>query len=101
MSILKKLRERAEPLTVAQLAKLLVVTAATVQRWARQRQIPCIRIGDVIRFDGGMLADWFELQAASTRPLRAPSNPEDYLHWEELGELVPKEPVIRQQKASG
>jgi hypothetical protein len=33
MSILKKLRERTEPLNVAELAQLLNVTEATVQRW--------------------------------------------------------------------
>ena|ERR1039458_9419440 len=100
MSIIKTLRERAEPLNVAELAKLLLVTEATVQRWARQKQIPCIRIGDTIRFDATMLADWIELEGACARPPRAPSNPEGYLHWEDLGELVPRKPVIKQQKES-
>jgi excisionase family DNA binding protein len=63
MSILSKLRDRTEPLNVAELAKLLDVTAATVQRWVRRYQVPAIRIGDVIRFDPGMLADWIELQS--------------------------------------
>ena len=66
MSILKKLRERTEVVNVAELARLLNVTEATVQKWARQKQIPCIRIGDTIRFDGAMLADWIELQATCT-----------------------------------
>jgi len=85
MSILKQLRERTEPLNVAELATLLKVTEDTVQRWARKRQIPCIRIGDTIRFDGAMLADWVELQGACTHPIigvflhpRAPGNPEDF-----------------------
>jgi excisionase family DNA binding protein len=99
MSILKVLRERTEPLNVAELAKLLRVTEDTVQRWGRKRQIPCIRIGSVIRFDGGMLADWVELQGACTHPIirpflqpRAPGNPDDYqMRWTDLGELATKE----------
>jgi excisionase family DNA binding protein len=83
MSIIKVLREKTEPLTVAELAVLLRVAEDTVQRWARRRQIPSIRIGNVIRFDGTMLADWVELQGACTHPIiqpfihpRAPANPE-------------------------
>ena len=49
MSILKMLRESTEPLTVAEVAGLMAVTAATVQRWVRNRQIPFIRIGGVLR----------------------------------------------------
>jgi len=99
MSILKVLRERTEPLNVAELAKLLKVTEDTVQRWGRKRQIPCIRVADTIRFDPGMLADWVELQAACTHPIisvflhpRAAGDPNDYqMRWEDLGELAPKE----------
>jgi excisionase family DNA binding protein len=69
MSIVKKLRERSELLDVTELAQLLKVTEATVQRWDRKRKIPSIRIGNVIRFDGNMLADSVELQAACTHPL--------------------------------
>ena len=64
MSIVKLLREKTEPMNVAELAQLLKVAAGTVQKWAREKQFPCIRIGDTIRIDPGMLADWFELQAA-------------------------------------
>jgi excisionase family DNA binding protein len=93
MSILKLLRERMEPLTVAEMAALLRVTEDTVQRWARQRQIPSIRIGNVIRFDGSMMAAWVELQGAATHPIirafldpRTPGNPENYqIRWEDLG----------------
>ena len=98
MSIIKVLRERTKPITVAELAKLLSVAEGTVQRWVRRRQIPVIRIGDVIRFDGTLLANWIEREGACACPPRAPSNPEGYLHWEDLGELVPKEPIIGQQK---
>lgn len=98
MSILKKLRGRTEPLNVSELAQLLSVTEATVQRWARRRQIPTIRIGDVIRFDPAMLADWIELQAACTRPLaniflypRAEADPSDFqVRREDAGELDPE-----------
>lgn len=67
MSILKNLRGRMAPLNVKDLAELLDVTEATIQRWVRRRQVPAIRVGDVIRFDPGMLADWIELQAASSQ----------------------------------
>jgi excisionase family DNA binding protein len=102
MSIAKALRKRAGALNVAEVAKLFFVTESTVQRWVRKRQIPAIRIGDVIRFDGGMLADWIELEGACACPPNAPSDPEDYLHWQDLGELVPEEvvrtPGITQQR---
>jgi excisionase family DNA binding protein len=99
MSILKMLREREEPLNVAELAALLRVDADTVLRWARNRQVPSIRIGKVIRFDGSLLADWVELQGACTHPIirpflqpRVPGDPEDYqMRWTDLGELAPKE----------
>jgi len=98
MSILKKLREGTDPLNVSELAQLVGVTEATVQRWARKRQIPTIRIGDVIRFDPAMLADWIELQAACTRPLaniflhpRAEADPRDFqIRREDAGVLDPE-----------
>jgi len=101
MSIVKALRARTEPLNVSELAKLLLVTEATVQRWVRRRQIPCIKIADTIRIDPGMLADWIEFQAA--RPQASAS--EDYeMRWQELGELDPEDcqtRVMRQEKGSG
>jgi len=37
---------------VAQAAKVMDVHPATLYRWARQRKVPCVRIGSrVIRFD--------------------------------------------------
>ena len=60
MSILKKLSECTEPLTVKQVAALLNVSEATVQRWVRRRELPAIRIADTIRFDANALADWLE-----------------------------------------
>ena len=94
MSIVKALKQRAEMLTVAELAKLLQVTTDTVQRWGRLRLIPTIRVGDTVRFDPGMLADWLEVRASTPNPIintdpypLAPGNPEK-LRWEELGELV-------------
>ena len=67
MSILKNLRGRTLPLNVRDLAELLDVTEGTIQRWVRRRQVPAIRVGDVIRFDPGMLADWIELQGAASQ----------------------------------
>jgi excisionase family DNA binding protein len=101
MSIIKTLRERTDPLNVGDLAKLLNVTEATVQRWVRNRQIPFIRIGDVIRFDGCTLADRIELEGVCNQPIvgrfyhpRAPGNPADYqMLQSDLGELASKEIV--------
>lgn len=97
MSIIKKLRERTEPFNVSDVANLLSVTEATVQRWARQAQIPCIRIGDTIRFDPIVLADFIDLQAAFTRMSarylhpRPAGNPDDYqMKWEDLADLNPR-----------
>jgi len=67
MSILKNLRGRTAPLNVKDFAELLNVTEGTIQRWVRRNQVPAIRVGDVIRFDPGMLADWIELQAAASQ----------------------------------
>ena len=99
MAIIQVLREKTELLTVAELAALLRVVEDTIQGWARRRQIPCIRVGNVIRFDGGVLADWVELQAACTHPIirpflhpRSPGNPDDFqMKWTDLGELAPEE----------
>jgi excisionase family DNA binding protein len=78
MSILKNLRGRTTPLNVKDLAELLDVTEGTIQRWVRRRQVPAIRVGDVIRFDPGMLADWIELQAASSQRYGAQSERETH-----------------------
>lgn len=106
MSIIKALRVRTEPWNVAELAKLLVVTQATVQRWVRNRQIPFIRIGDTIRFDPTMLADWLELGGASNQPIirpflqpRTPGNPDDFqMRWEDLAELNPRRNIKPEEK---
>ena len=99
MSIIKKLRERAEPLNVAELAALMAVTAATVQRWVRNRQIPFIRIGGVLRFDGCLLGDWIELEGACDQHPRADGSTDDFqIKWTDLGELAPKEVVPSPRK---
>jgi excisionase family DNA binding protein len=90
MSIIKVLRERTDALNVAELAKLLRVSDATVQRWGRQRLIPAIRVGDTIRFDPEMLADWMESQAFPSP--RAPGDPNEHeMSWQDMGELAPQE----------
>jgi excisionase family DNA binding protein len=90
MSILKMLRKRTEPLTVSEIAGLMTVTAATVQRWVRNRQIPFIRVGDVLRFDGEMLADWIEKEGACNQHPRAPGDSaDDQMKWTDIGELSP------------
>jgi|HubBroStandDraft_1064217.scaffolds.fasta_scaffold13884_4 excisionase family DNA binding protein len=70
MSILKKLRDCNEPLNVKEVAKLLCVSEATIQRWVRGREIPALRIGDTIRFDGQSLADFIEEASAASQHSR-------------------------------
>ncbi len=106
MSILKVLREKPELLNVAELAALLRVAEDTIQGWARRQQIPSIKIGKIVRFDGNMLADWVELQGIATHPIvrpflqpRAPGNPDDFqMKWTDLGELAPEEFRISKEK---
>jgi len=102
MSIVKTLRGRTAPLNVKDLAELLDVTEATIQRWVRRNQVPAIRVGDVIRFDPGMLADWIELQAAGSQRIqdginrlirmrdRALEDTSFQITLDELGEEPPK-----------
>lgn len=88
MSIIKTLRGRTELLKIAELSKMMAVTEATVQKWAREKRIPCIRIGDTIRFDSEMLADWIEARAACSH---APKPDESEIHWQDLGHLAPED----------
>jgi excisionase family DNA binding protein len=112
MSIIQFLREKTELLNVAELAALLRVAEDTVQGWARRQQIPSIRVGNTIRFDGNMLADWVEIQGACVHPIIRPflhprpaADPSEFqMTWEDLGELAPKEfrnPANRQPSEDG
>jgi excisionase family DNA binding protein len=102
MSIIQFLREKTELLNVAELAALLRVAEDTVQGWARRQQIPSIRVGNTIRFDGNMLADWVEIQGACVHPIIRPflhprpaADPSEFqMTWEDLGELAPED-VLR------
>jgi|ERR1700729_4293341 len=106
MSIIQALRERSELLNVAELAALLRVAEDTVQGWARRQQIPSIKVGKIVRFDGTMLADWVELQGIATHPMTppflqpcAPGNPDDFqMKWTDWGELAPEEFRIPKEK---
>ena len=66
MSIIEQLRARTEPLTVREIAVLLGVSPATIQRWVRGGELPAIRISDTIRFDGDTLAKWLERSIVDT-----------------------------------
>jgi excisionase family DNA binding protein len=60
MSLIEELRARTAPLTVKQVADLLDVSPATIQRWVRHGELPAIRISDTIRLDPSTLADRLE-----------------------------------------
>ena len=78
MSMIEQLRARTEPLNVKEIAEMLDVAESTVQRWARNRELPAIRVADTIRFDPGVLADWLErfyspAQVAGTNEVENPN----------------------------
>ncbi len=60
MSMIEKLRARKEPLNVTEVADLIDVSPATIQRWVRNHELPAIRVADTIRFDPTVLADRLE-----------------------------------------
>lgn len=47
-------------LTVKDIATRLQVKEKTVYAWASQRRIPCVRIGNVLRFDDSEIEQWLE-----------------------------------------
>lgn len=50
----------SELLTTRQVADRLSVHQTTVARWARDQQIPSVRIGPVVRIRSEDLEDWIE-----------------------------------------
>jgi excisionase family DNA binding protein len=67
MSIVEALRARTEPLNVKQVADLLHVSPATIQRWVRGGELPAIRISGTIRLDPSTLADRLERSIGGTK----------------------------------
>lgn len=53
-------RERALPrlLTLSEVAAYFRVDPKTVRRWAAMRRIPCVRLGNRLRFDPGDIVSW-------------------------------------------
>ena len=63
MSIITKLRDRDQPLNVKDLADILEVAESTIQAWVRKSFIPFIKIGNIIRFDPVIMADFMEMNS--------------------------------------
>ncbi len=61
-------------ISVADVARLIGVTPATVYDWIRHRQIPFIKIGGVIRFDTAAMEAWIESKKSPVTHTRGPSN---------------------------
>jgi excisionase family DNA binding protein len=57
-------------LTVDQVAELVSVSAYTVRQWARDGQIPALRLGKYWRFRESSIRDWLAAQERPTRRSR-------------------------------
>lgn len=62
MSNIQKLREHPDALNVREVAVMLRVSEATIQKWVRKGTLPAFRAGDTIRFNPRALADWIEMR---------------------------------------
>jgi len=55
-----ELRQRTTLLDASEVASILNVAKDTIYKWIHRISLPCIRVGDCIRFDPRQLADWLE-----------------------------------------
>jgi len=62
MSNIQKLREHPEALSVREIAVMLRVSEATIQKWVRKGILPAFSAGDSIRFNPREVADWIEMR---------------------------------------
>ncbi len=62
-------------LTTNQVAQMLGCSSSTVRNWALTREIPCIDLGSMYRFDADEIAQWIESKRRSTgQPLGGQSS---------------------------
>lgn len=54
--------------SVAEAAKYIGFSQPSVYRWAKSGKIPCVRIGDSIRFKKGDLDEWMKSEYLDKRP---------------------------------
>jgi len=78
LSIIAQLRALTTLLSVLQLAALLGVKPGTIAAWKQRGRGPArIEIGNTVRFDPAVVADWLEAQtvapAAPTAPAPLPA----------------------------
>jgi excisionase family DNA binding protein len=50
-------------------ARALGISPRTLWQWTRTRQVPCIRIGKVVRYPYAALKAWLEAQSRTTAGL--------------------------------
>jgi excisionase family DNA binding protein len=58
LTLIDQLRKRTSYLTLQETADLLGIHAMTLRKWAKARKIQGLRIGDEIKFDPYVVADW-------------------------------------------
>jgi excisionase family DNA binding protein len=67
------LRSYHRALTAREIAEILHLHPVTVYRKAKAHVIPCRFIGAAVRFDPGVIAQWWEESHSQRRPVVSPS----------------------------
>jgi excisionase family DNA binding protein len=55
-----QLRQRKTLMDASEVASILNCAKDTVYQWVKRYALPCIRLGDSVRFDPQQLAEWLE-----------------------------------------
>jgi len=58
LTLIDQLRKRTGYLTLQETADLLGIHEMTLRKWAKDRKIQALRIGDQIKFDPNTVAEW-------------------------------------------
>jgi excisionase family DNA binding protein len=61
--ITDQLKTKTQYMTLQAVALLLDIHQMTLRKWAKRGKIPAVRIGDQIKFDPAVLADWLRSHA--------------------------------------
>jgi excisionase family DNA binding protein len=62
------MRSRTPLLTIEDVAELLSVRPGYVRRLVRERRIPYVKVGKLLRFDPGDLEEWLEAGRVEPHP---------------------------------